>query len=168
MRERRYAGFWIRFVANLIDTIVLTVASWFLELMILGAVYWIGSRAKPFQDAFNPFMLQVFNGVLYLLLAFPYYTWGHYRYGTTLGKKPFKIYVVGMATFLPITGKQSVIRTLAYALSYLPFGAGFLMAAFQPEKRALHDLVAGTVSITKEQINEDSRLMNEETAETAQ
>ena len=154
MTERKYAGFWIRFIANLIDTGLLTVASWFLELMILGVVYWVGSREKSFQDAFNPFMLQVFNGVLYVLLAFPYYSWGHYRYGTTLGKKPFRIYVVCMSNFLPITWKQSVIRTLAYTLSYLPFGAGFLMAAFQSEKRALHDLLAGTVSISKEKMNE--------------
>ena len=46
--------------------------------------------------------------------------------------------------------KQSVVRTVGYALSYAPLGAGFLMAAIHPEKRALHDLIAGTVSITKE------------------
>jgi uncharacterized RDD family membrane protein YckC len=154
MKERdstsRWAGFWIRFIANLIDTGLLTVASWFLELMILGAVYWLGSHQKSFQDAFNPFMLQVFNGVLYLVLAFPYYTWGHYRYGTTLGKRPFRIYVVSMSDLLPITKKQAIVRTLSYVLSYLPFCAGFIMVAFQPEKRALHDFIAGTVSISKE------------------
>jgi uncharacterized RDD family membrane protein YckC len=150
----RYAGFWIRLIADLIDTTLLTVASWFLELMILGVVYWVGTwmgrYSAPFQDAFNPFMLQVFNGVLYLVVAFPYYTWGHYRYGTTLGKKPFQVYVVNHSNHLPISLKQSMIRSFAYAISYLPFVAGFLMAAFHPEKRALHDLIAGTVSISKE------------------
>lgn len=145
MNERHYAGFWVRFLADIIDNLILTVASWLLELMILGVVYWLGSHEKSFQDAFNSLMLQVLNGALCLFLAFPYYTWGHYRYGTTLGKRPFRIYVVSNTDFLPITLKQSIIRTLGYALSYIPFGAGFLMVAFQPEKRGLHDLVAGTV-----------------------
>jgi uncharacterized RDD family membrane protein YckC len=147
--QTRYAGFWIRLVADLIDTLILTVASWFLELMILGVVYWLGSFGKPFADAFNPFFLQIFNGVLYVLLALPYYTWGHYRYGTTLGKRPLQVYVVTASQGLPISLKQSWIRCFGYVLSYLPFCAGFIMAAFHPEKRALHDLLAGTVSVQK-------------------
>jgi uncharacterized RDD family membrane protein YckC len=51
---------------------------------------------------------------------------------------------------MPISMKQSVIRSIGYAISYLPLAAGYLMAAFHPEKRALHDLLAGTVSISKE------------------
>jgi len=149
MSSPRYAGFWVRFIADLIDTTLLTVASWLLELMILGVVYWLGKRAAPFSDAFNPFWLQIFNGVLYLALAFPYYTWAHYRYGTTLGKKPFGVTVVSEADRLPISLKQAILRTLGYVVSYAPFGAGFIMAAFHPQKRALHDLIAGTVSIAK-------------------
>src|SRR6185312_9975503 len=101
-------GFWIRLLADLIDTTVLTVASWFVELMILGLVYWIGRYTQPFQDAFNALWLQIFNAVL----AAPYYTWGHYRYGTTLGKKPFRIYVVQESNRLPITMKQSILRSI--------------------------------------------------------
>jgi uncharacterized RDD family membrane protein YckC len=146
----RYAGFWIRLVADIIDTLILSVAAWFLELMLLGLVYFVGRYNKPFNDAFNPFFLQVFNGVLYLLLAIPYFVWGHYRYGTTLGKRPFRIYVVSHSNHLPISLFQSWMRCFGYLVSYLPFGVGFIMAAFQPEKRALHDLMAGTVSISKE------------------
>jgi uncharacterized RDD family membrane protein YckC len=151
--QTRYAGFWIRLVADVIDTLLLTVAAWFLELMFLGVVYFVGSYTgqyhKPFNDAFNPFFLQIFNGVLYMLLAIPYFVWGHYRYGTTIGKRPFRIYVVSHDNYLPISLIQSWIRCGGYIVSYLPFGVGYLMAAFQPEKRALHDLMAGTVSIMK-------------------
>lgn len=149
-RAPHYAGFWIRLIADLIDSTLLTVASWFLELMILGAVYWLGNFTKSFTDAFNPLWLQIFNGVLYLVIAFPYYTWGHYRYGTTLGKKPFRIYVVSEANRLPISMRQSILRSFGYVLSYAPLCAGFLMAAIHPEKRGLHDLVAGTVSVIKQ------------------
>jgi uncharacterized RDD family membrane protein YckC len=36
-------------------------------------------------------------------------------------------------------------RTFAKLLSLLPFGVGFLMAAYSEQHRALHDLLAGTV-----------------------
>jgi uncharacterized RDD family membrane protein YckC len=84
-----------------------------------------------------------------MLMAFPYYTWGHYRYGMTLGKRPFRIYVVNEKDHLAISLKQAVIRSLGYVVSYLPLAGGYLMAALHPEHRALHDLMAGTVSIYK-------------------
>lgn len=156
----RYAGFWIRLVADVIDTLILTVAAWFLELMLLGLTYFVSQYhkpfPKPFSDAFNPFFLQIFNGILYVALATPYFVWGHYRYGTTLGKRPFRIYVVNHANLLPISLFQSWMRCFGYIVSYLPFGVGFLMVAFQPEKRALHDLMAGTVSIVKTARNQET------------
>ena len=157
MPEVKYAGFWVRLVADLIDSTILNVLAWLVELMILGAVYWgmvlvksrSGVAVGPFSDAFNSFWMQIFNVVIYLVLAAPYYIYGHFRYGTTPGKWPFKIFVVSHDGFKPVTFKQSYLRFAAYLLSYLPFGTGFLMAAYHPEKRALHDLLAGTVSIRK-------------------
>ena len=141
----------------MIDSTVLTVASWLLEFMILGAIYWTGVllhffNTEGFLDVFNPFQLQVINLGAYALVAAPYYVIGHYRYGTTLGKKPLGIYVVDNATLGPITLKQSWIRCAGYIVSYLPFAAGYLMAAFHPEKRALHDWMAGTVSIRRKKV----------------
>jgi len=152
----RFAGFWIRFAASFIDWTILTIASWVAQLMILGVVYWMrifvshsGGGTGGFFDAFNPLWLQVMNGILYLLLSLPYYIIGHRRYGTTLGKRPFRIYVVDNSTLGPITLKQSVIRCFGYAVSYMVFMVGFIMAAYHPTKRALHDLIAGTVSVRR-------------------
>jgi uncharacterized RDD family membrane protein YckC len=64
---------------------------------------------------------------------------------------------------MPISLKQSWIRCLSYTLSYLPMCAGFIMAAFQPEKRALHDLIAGTVSIVKPTIYPEEEDLNSPT-----
>jgi uncharacterized RDD family membrane protein YckC len=38
---------------------------------------------------------------------------------------------------------------LGYTVSYLIIGCGFFMAAFHPQKKALHDLLAGTVSVVR-------------------
>lgn len=158
--EVRYAGFWIRFAAHFIDSVLLNVASLLLEVVVLGFFYLIrlglrsaqGGVVPSFTEAFDPFLVQALSVGFYFSLALPYFVWGHFRYGTTLGKKLFHIYVVSVsdpARAAPITINQSLIRFFAYALSYLPFMAGFVMAAFHPEKRALHDLIAGTVSIRK-------------------
>jgi uncharacterized RDD family membrane protein YckC len=77
-----------------------------------------------------------------LTLLVGYFSVLHARSGQTLGKVAMRIEVraedgarVGMV--------PSVLRTFSYALSALPFGAGFLMALL-PAHRALHDRIAGT------------------------
>ncbi len=158
----RYAGFWIRLIADIIDSLVLTALSWLLEYILLGMVYGVwalymkmhAQLAPPFSDAFNPFYLQIVNVGLYFCLAFPYYVWGHFYWGTTLGKRPFNIYVVSADTLGPITIKQSMVRFFSYLISYLPFCAGFLMAAIHPKKQGLHELVAGTVSVNRSSFRE--------------
>ncbi|OFZ79983.1 MAG: hypothetical protein A3K03_13245 [Bdellovibrionales bacterium RIFOXYD1_FULL_44_7] len=155
--ETRYAGFWIRFIADIIDSLILTIVSWILEYALLGLMYGLwsfyarnkGLSVPPFSDAFNAFWLQVFNIGVYVVIAFPYYVWGHFRFGTTLGKRPFKIYVVDCESLGPITVGQSIRRFFSYGLSYALLCTGFLMAAFHPQKRALHDLLAGTVSVRR-------------------
>lgn len=154
----RYAGFWVRFIANLLDVLLLTVVSWVLEYALLGVFYGIlvlvnrssGVPVPTFSQAFNPLFEQLFSAGLYACLAFPYYVWGHFRWGTTLGKLPFGIRVVSFPDHGPIGFWQANLRCVAYALSYLPMAAGFLMAAFHPQKRCLHDLLAGTCSIRVE------------------
>jgi uncharacterized RDD family membrane protein YckC len=154
----RYAGFWIRFLADIIDTLVLTLVSWIVEFIVLGAIYLVwgfilsrqGETIPGFFDAFNAYALQMVNIGMYFCVAFPYYVWGHFRWGTTLGKKPFGIYVVDAKTLGPVTLKQSIGRFAAYGVSYALVATGFLMAAFHPRKQGLHDLMAGTVSVRRE------------------
>jgi uncharacterized RDD family membrane protein YckC len=152
MQRVRYAGFWIRFVAHVVDTIILNVAGTILEYILLGTAAllmhheygaWNGSFG------FSAVFVQVFEVGLYVCIAFPYYVWLHFRDGATWGKRLVGVRVV-RTDLGPISIQQSILRCVGYVLSYLPFCAGFLMAAFHPEKRALHDLIAGTVSIRVE------------------
>jgi uncharacterized RDD family membrane protein YckC len=48
----------------------------------------------------------------------------------------------------PLSFARALLRHLVgYPLTLLTFGAGFLFAAFHPQGRALHDLLAGTVVV---------------------
>lgn len=156
MATPKYAGFWIRFVAEMIDNTILSVLVIVGELILLGIIYWIfiiktpaGETPPQFLDVLGPIWIQVIYSVLYTLLSLPYYIYWHYQHGTTIGKRMLGIYVVNEKNLGKITLKQSVIRCLGYAVSSLPLMTGYLMAAFHPEKRALHDLMAGTVSILR-------------------
>ncbi|KQW47938.1 hypothetical protein ASC77_16160 [Nocardioides sp. Root1257] len=80
------------------------------------------------------------------LWAFVYSFGSHAVAGRTLGKGIVGIRVVG-ADGSPLTVRQALVRTLAFPFSALLFGIGFLMILVQREHRALHDLVAGTVSV---------------------
>ncbi|MDT5296228.1 MAG: hypothetical protein QOJ76_3108 [Acidobacteriota bacterium] len=44
-------------------------------------------------------------------------------------------------------GRALVRHVVGYPLTLLTLGAGFLLAAFHPQGRALHDLLAGTVVV---------------------
>src|SRR5690606_29765644 len=77
-------------------------------------------------------------------LWFAYYIVGHALYGTTLGKRPFGLWVINAADGAFPSWGQSTLRTIGYILSYLPFGAGYLMALFSRERLTLHDLLANT------------------------
>jgi uncharacterized RDD family membrane protein YckC len=144
--QPRFAGFWIRLVADLIDSLLLDFAICLIGLMVLGGVYWTRPRGEGgLFGNLDPFLLQLGLIAARTLLSLIYHIWAVYRFETTLGKRVFRIYVVSARDFSRVTLKQAIIRCLSYVISYLPFGAGFLMVMFQPQKRALHDLIAGTV-----------------------
>ena len=146
-----YAGFWIRLLADIIDSLVLTAVSWFPTYAMEALL----ENSRPLTTL----EVQYVSMGWYFLFAFPYYVFGHTRYGTTLGKKLFNIYVVEFDGNLPrvtsdvatwkISLKKSIIRFFAYGLSYLILAAGFLMVIVHPEKRGLHDLLSGSGSIRK-------------------
>lgn len=148
-----YAGFWIRFLATVIDWIALQCMTWLVQLVVLGAYYWISvlighsAGVDGFWASLDSGTAQIVEGVIYAILSIPYFIWGHWRFGATPGKYLLRLRVVQASGLGPIKMRQSVVRGIAYLLSYLPLATGYLMAAFNPEKRTLHDLVAGTLVI---------------------
>ena len=157
--DTRYAGFWLRMIADFVDSLLIDSVTFLLVLVTMGAVYWIqiltgsnGATPQPtFMEVISSIWLQVFLMLIRGALSLAYFGWGTFRFGTTLGKRMLGIYVVNFSEteHSPISLKQSIIRCISYLVSYLPLGAGFMMAAFHPQKRALHDLIAGTASIVK-------------------
>ncbi len=148
----QFAGFWVRTLADLVDSILLDLLAILLVFAVVGAasVFRIdrafSGGALDWVDS-----LWVQGGVVASrgILAIVYFTLSTAHWGTTLGKRLFRIYVVSSATQEPVSLRQSWLRCVGYLASYLTLGVGFVVAAFQPEKRALHDWIAGTACVIR-------------------
>jgi uncharacterized RDD family membrane protein YckC len=123
------AGFWIRAGAILIDVVLVMVAE-----VAFGFFLWAVADDRLAAAASRAFRV----------LASPcYFVFLHWARGQTLGKMAFRIRVV-MMNGTPLPFGLSVLRHLGSWLSAAILGIGYLLAAFRADKRALHDLIAGT------------------------
>jgi uncharacterized RDD family membrane protein YckC len=122
----RYAGFWLRVVANIVDSALLTV---------FGAALVVGAAS-----AGDPEMVLVAN-LVYLVVALLYWpVMESSARQATVGKMLLGLRVTDMdGAKLPFL--RSLLRNLAKIISSIPFGIGFLLAAFSSRKQALHDLI---------------------------
>ncbi|HEY4911567.1 MAG TPA: RDD family protein [Methylomirabilota bacterium] len=128
------AGFWIRFVAVLIDGVVLLVAQGILfsaGWMLSGGNMGGGMALKGAVNLFGT-LIGAAYGIVF-----------HWLWGQTLGKMALQIKVVSMDGG-PLSFGQATGRYFATFLSALILCIGFIMAGIRSDKRALHDLLAGT------------------------
>jgi uncharacterized RDD family membrane protein YckC len=123
------AGFWIRAGAVLIDLLVVMAAE-----VAFGFLMWALTDERLAAAASRAFRF----------LASPcYFVFLHWARGQTLGKMAFHIRVVSREGG-PLSFGQAALRHLGSWLSAAILGIGYLVAAFRADKRALHDLIAGT------------------------
>lgn len=132
-----YAGFWTRFFAGVIDSIVLMVALLPICFLIYGTEYWesekmIQGPADFFINYIVPFFLVVILWV---------------KCGGTPGKILLRLRVVDENTLKNLTIGKAVIRYIAYFLSTIPLLLGFFWMIWQPRKQCWHDILSGSIVI---------------------
>jgi len=127
------AGFWIRFVAIVIDGLCLAAAQWVLGWLTMGLLF---GRPRTVPALAGLWVFNVFLGSIYPVIF-------HWRWGQTLGKMAVHVKVVTVAGG-PLSLNASIIREIGYWVSLLTLCIGYLMAGLRSDKRALHDLMADT------------------------
>ena len=133
----RYAGFWIRAVAYLIDAIVLLPVTWTID-RILGV-----DTEAPFSAPFlAAACFQAIAWLAYCMLL------ESSDWQGTVGKLALGLRVTDTAG-KRISIPRAAIRHLAKYLSLILLLIGFLMIAVQERKRGLHDLIAGTLVVRR-------------------
>jgi uncharacterized RDD family membrane protein YckC len=143
----RPAGVLRRAVAMLIDWgIVSLLYVGFVALGGWGASLGARAAGARFLSTNLAEALSGFFILLWLALAWVYIGWFTRHGGQTPGKMCSGIRVVSADKRGPSWG-QALLRPPGYLVSWLPLGLGFVMAAFPPSKRALHDWLTDTLVI---------------------
>ena len=141
------AGFWVRFSALTVDGLILGLIQFaFIYLPLMAYLYNTGMVTAPDPTmalmAVAPILALAQGAVLILSVGyFVALTAGKHQ--GTYGKRSMGIYVRKRDGSRVWIG-HSLVRFVGYIISWIPLGLGFLMAAFQKKKLALHDLIAGT------------------------
>jgi uncharacterized RDD family membrane protein YckC len=139
-RQVTYVGFWKRFAAMWIDTLIFTVVIALIVLPIYGLQY--PALQAQGQTTLVDTLINV-GAILATILLW------RFR-GATPGKMLFSAKIVDANTFAPPSTGKLIGRFFAYIVSIVPLFLGFLWIAFDPRKQGWHDKLAGTVVIEEE------------------
>ena len=150
---QQYGGFWIRFLAVIVDGIILRVALQpILAILGLPHLWWFG-RFGRFDHSIDIEDFVIFLSTLSTVLAIFFI--GHWLYEAlltssawqgTVGKKLLGLKVTddfgNRISFARATGRY-FSKILSAMICYI----GYIMAGFTDRKKALHDMIAGTVVV---------------------
>ncbi|MFM9837335.1 MAG: RDD family protein [Cyclobacteriaceae bacterium] len=154
--EKTYAGFWLRFVAIIIDGIIIGVLQFVVIAPILAAIgIGISSGASAIDSEDPTAMIAkamaIFStvGLIGQVVNILYFTlMESSKYQATIGKLALGLIVTdvngGKLDFV-----KALIRNVSKIVSGIILLIGYIMAAFTEKKQALHDIIAGTLVVKK-------------------
>ncbi|MBL8675585.1 MAG: RDD family protein [Rhodospirillales bacterium] len=150
------AGFWIRFIAALVDGIIIGIPMMILMAILFGGSFGaimsasttndeaaIAAAAAGAAGAFLIFIpIAIIIGWLYEALMLSSAA------GATLGKRMVGVKVLkGDGTRLSFGRATGRHFAKAIVTPMIPFAIGYIMAGFTERKRALHDMIGDTMVV---------------------
>jgi uncharacterized RDD family membrane protein YckC len=147
----RYAGFWLRFLAHLIDHVILgIVAAPLFFILVLPVILRVANDAERNQEPSPEMIIAILSSVfIYVVLAFV----GQWLYEALLTSSSWQGTVGKRVLQLKVTDElgnrigfgRATGRFFAKILSSMFFYVGFIMVGLTDRKRGLHDMLAGTL-----------------------
>jgi uncharacterized RDD family membrane protein YckC len=133
----RFAGYASRFAAFLAD------------VAVGGGVFMVALAALSFAvSVLTGHQITWSRGNLVVLVAFICWAFVYFAYSWAASGKTFGMALLGICVVrsdgADAGARRALVRTLAFPLSFLFFGLGFLGVLADGERRALHDVIAGT------------------------
>lgn len=134
---QQYAGFWIRVVAAIIDSLLVLVITVPILMAIYGKDYFVQTG----------FLVGVWDFLInYVLPAIAVILFWIYR-SATPGKMAVGLKIVdAQSGGKPSTG-QLIGRYFGYYVSMIPLMLGIIWVAFDSRKQGWHDKLAGTLVV---------------------
>ena len=151
----RYAGFWRRFVAHLIDQFIVGIVAFMLfipGLALLGI--GIGAGFNDDSPSAIGFILAAIAAYLTAILVILILQWLYFALmessnkQATLGKLALGIVVTDLSGGRISFGRASG-RYFGKLISGMILYIGFIMAGFTERKQALHDIMASCLVVLK-------------------
>ena len=132
-QEPKYVGFWARFAANFLDSILIDI--------IISPGLIAGFESHWYRGEYVLLVIALYILALVILLVL----W--FTKQASIGKMAIAAKIIDARTGGVPTKGQLIGRYFAYILSCLPLGIGFLWIAFDPKKQGWHDKLAGTAVV---------------------
>lgn len=152
-----YAGFWLRFVAYLIDSVILAVGGCLLAVIFIFGTGFAGKLESlsnnPSPD--DAVVAAVILAVLFLALGIIAAAWLYYALMEssasqgTPGKMALGLIVTDMQCQRVSFGRASGRFFAKLITGLIPFAIGYIMAGFTAKKQALHDMIASCLVLRK-------------------
>ncbi len=157
MYQPFYAGFWLRFVAYIIDALIIGIPFGVIILIMLAATGVLAGlqNIHPGESPDAIFALvgigAIFGALVITLLgSWLYYAWCESsEWQATLGKKALGLYVTDMEGRRITFGRASGRFFAKMITGLIPFGIGYMLAGFTEKKQALHDMIASCLVMRK-------------------
>ena len=152
-----YAGFWLRFVAYLIDPVILGIVCMILIVVVVfasGIAAMIRNMPEnPTPDMFlrGAFVLAILALVaITTVITWLYYAWMESSPSQgTLGKMAMGLIVTDMQ-YRPVSFARASGRFFAkFITGLIPLCIGYIMAGFTAKKQALHDMIASCLVLRR-------------------
>jgi uncharacterized RDD family membrane protein YckC len=143
-----YAGFWKRVAAYTIDSLIAGLAIAIVSA-ILGGIMGAAFGLRGGLESGGFLAIQAVTQVVSLVLGASYFGYFHSSSSqATPGKMAVGIKVVNPSGE-PISFMRGFGRYFAMLVSSLTLCIGFAMAGFTEQKRALHDMISGTLVVDR-------------------
>jgi uncharacterized RDD family membrane protein YckC len=153
-----YAGFWLRFLALLIDNAVMGIG---FVLVLIPLIFLTGLRGlideiRPNEDMSD---VGIFMFIVLIFLAATVslvFTWLYHalmessEWQATVGKKVLGLVVTDMAGQRVSFGRSTGRHFAKIITNMVPAFIGYIMAGFTEKKQALHDMIAGCLVLRRD------------------
>jgi uncharacterized RDD family membrane protein YckC len=158
-----YAGFWLRFVAALVDGVIIGIPFWIVVGVLIFMFGGLGvmlhriphdsqpADPREVMALLAPFFMAFFLGwLVFFILQWLYFAiMESSERQATFGKSVMSLRVTN-SEGQRISFGHATGRFFAKIVSgMVPLAIGYIMAGFTERKQALHDLIAGTLVLRK-------------------
>jgi uncharacterized RDD family membrane protein YckC len=152
-----YAGFWVRFLAFLIDSAVMGIGFVLIliPLIFLTGLGGIIGEIHPNEDMNDVGIFMLF-GLLFLAATVSLlWTWLYHalmessEWQATVGKRLLGLVVTDMAGQRVSFGRATGRHFAKIVTNMVPAFIGYIMAGFTERKQALHDMLAGCLVLRR-------------------